>query len=205
VYTADFERFARILARYRGGPARYGPGYAELPSARSQPSWLSEKLTGECLLLGPGGARAWLEERPRGAWAAHVFGATSVGVAGFERQWVNSLLEAPALGRARAAVAITRGFPEQVLLLSHGKRGSASLTIEGDVAYLADLYVKPEHRGRGLGRELIDSAVSAARDEGCSRVWAIPSARARALYERAGFLPLAPIATYLARAGSRDS
>ena len=62
-------------------------------------------------------------------------------------------------------------------------------------SYLEELYVAPELRGNGLGRALLDAAISAARDEGatqmevgtseddettrpCTRAWASPTARA---------------------------
>lgn len=47
------------------------------------------------------------------------------------------------------------------------------------------------HRGRGLGRGLLDAAIAWARDRGCHKVslevWP-HNTRARRLYERAGFL-----------------
>lgn len=218
----DFERFAKIVARYRGGRARFGTGFAELPSARTQPSWLPCKLAGECLLLGGEGARAWLEQSPlsRGAWAAHVFGRSAPEEARFSRKWTNSILEAPSIrGELPAGITLVRGksarealarelgagnTPEgsdEVLVLSGGSPewGAASLTLEEGVAYLADLFVKPAHRGRGLGSKLIKAALRIAWREGCSRVWALPSERGRALYGLMGFVARAPLSTYLTR------
>lgn len=55
------------------------------------------------------------------------------------------------------------------------------------VAYLADVYVLPEHRGRGLGAELVRESVE------CSpfmpRRWFLNTADAQGLYERFGFGP----------------
>jgi predicted N-acetyltransferase YhbS len=53
------------------------------------------------------------------------------------------------------------------------------------VAYLADVYVEPEHRGRGVGVELVREAVegSPLRDVG----WFLHTQDAHALYERFGF------------------
>ena len=58
---------------------------------------------------------------------------------------------------------------------------------DGVVVYLADVYVLPEHRGRGLGVEL----VRAMLDEGPLRDlrWLLHTRDAHALYERFGFGP----------------
>src|SRR6185295_18232985 len=96
--NAEFQRFARILSRYRGGALRLGTGFAELPPGRSQPNG---PLGGECVLLGEQGAREWTAtSRPAGRWAAHLWDAMpgvserALRAAGFERQWSNSILEA---------------------------------------------------------------------------------------------------------------
>jgi ribosomal protein S18 acetylase RimI-like enzyme len=54
-------------------------------------------------------------------------------------------------------------------------------------SYLADVYVLPEHRGRGLGVELVRFTV----DEGplAGTAWILHTADAHGLYERFGFRP----------------
>jgi RimJ/RimL family protein N-acetyltransferase len=62
-----------------------------------------------------------------------------------------------------------------------------STTRLNDVCYLQDLFTDPSHRGRGLGRHLIEAVYEAARKEGASRVyWHTRSdnAVARALYDK---------------------
>ena len=54
--------------------------------------------------------------------------------------------------------------------------GFARVVSDGRIAYLADVYVLREHRGRGLGVELVRASV----DEG-------PQRDAHGLYERFGF------------------
>jgi ribosomal protein S18 acetylase RimI-like enzyme len=57
--------------------------------------------------------------------------------------------------------------------------------------YLAELYVKPERRGRGLGRALMEAAIAAARERGADRIELGTSetdTAARGLYESLGFI-----------------
>ena len=57
-------------------------------------------------------------------------------------------------------------------------------------AYLEELYVAPERRGRGIGRALLDAAMDAAREAGAGRMdlgTSVTDTAARALYESAGF------------------
>ena len=58
------------------------------------------------------------------------------------------------------------------------------------VVYVRGLAVAPAHRGRGIGRALIEAAVDAARERGARRITLrvlAPNAPARALYEACGF------------------
>src|SRR4051794_30564182 len=61
---------------------------------------------------------------------------------------------------------------------------------QGGLAHIG-MAIIDGHRGRGLGAQLLDTAISWARDKGCHKVmlevWP-HNARARALYERAGFV-----------------
>lgn len=57
-------------------------------------------------------------------------------------------------------------------------------------AYLEELYVVPEHRGRGLGRALLEAAMEHARQRGAAHIELTTSegdVAARSLYESAGF------------------
>jgi GNAT superfamily N-acetyltransferase len=42
---------------------------------------------------------------------------------------------------------------------------------DGDYCYLQDLFVSPDLRGGGVGKQLIDAVYTAARERGCSRVY----------------------------------
>ena len=56
-----------------------------------------------------------------------------------------------------------------------------------DVCYLQDLFTAPDHRGRGVGRRLIEAVYAAARAAGSSRVYwqtQATNAAGRALYDQ---------------------
>ena len=62
-------------------------------------------------------------------------------------------------------------------------------------AYLADVYVLPEARGRGLGKELVRTMID--RGPGAGLRWALHTADAHGLYRQFGFA--LPDAMYLER------
>ena len=74
-------------------------------------------------------------------------------------------------------------------------------------AYLEELYVAPERRGRGLGRALLETAMDVAREKGAGHIdlgTSVDDTAARALYESAGFTnresgPEGPIMLYYER------
>jgi GNAT superfamily N-acetyltransferase len=53
--------------------------------------------------------------------------------------------------------------------------------------YISNVFVLAGHRGGGIGRELLDAAIGAARQRGYARLVLSPSERARPLYSRVGF------------------
>jgi ribosomal protein S18 acetylase RimI-like enzyme len=90
------------------------------------------------------------------------------------------------------------GGDDFVVLLGEGEsRGLAVLRLrpsiwtQGLECYLAELYVQPEHRRRGLGLALMTAALEVARAEGADYIEVATSeddVGARALYERLGFI-----------------
>ena len=67
-------------------------------------------------------------------------------------------------------------------------------------AYLADVFVLPEHRGRGLGLWLVECVLAhpALQD---LRAWGLKTRDAQALYRRVGFVELPSGVAYMHRPG----
>ncbi|MGH2985001.1 MAG: GNAT family N-acetyltransferase [Solirubrobacterales bacterium] len=100
-----------------------------------------------------------------------------------------------------------------VLLVGGGPEGFAQLRFRPTVysngldAYLEELYVVPERRGRGLGRALLEAAMDTARSQGATRMDLSTSegdVAARGLYESVGFTnregnPDGPVMLYYER------
>jgi ribosomal protein S18 acetylase RimI-like enzyme len=83
-------------------------------------------------------------------------------------------------------VVVAGDGPDGLALL----RLRRSLWAPGLECYLAELYVVPDRRGRGLGRALLTAAMDAARERGADYIdlnTAETDVVARALYEKLGF------------------
>jgi len=92
-------------------------------------------------------------------------------------------------GRALLLVSRDQGVPIAVAYLSF----QWTLERGGRVLWLEELFVLPEHRGRGIGQRLLEAALEVARARSCRSVeLEVEASHARAanLYRRAGFRPL---------------
>jgi ribosomal protein S18 acetylase RimI-like enzyme len=90
------------------------------------------------------------------------------------------------LGGGDTAVLLAGDGPDGLALL----RFRPALWSEALECYLAELYVVPARRGRGLGRALMDAAMDLARETGADYMdlnTAETDTVARALYESLGF------------------
>jgi N-acetylglutamate synthase-like GNAT family acetyltransferase len=65
-------------------------------------------------------------------------------------------------------------------------------------AYLADVFVLPAHRGRGLSKLLMETIVAHPDLQGLRR-WVLVTRDAHRLYARYGFTPLAKVDGYMER------
>lgn len=90
------------------------------------------------------------------------------------------------LGDGQLTVLLAGGGPDGVAVL----RFRPAIFTEALECYLAELYVVPDLRGRGLGRALLEAAIDLARREGADHMdlgTSEDDVAARALYESAGF------------------
>jgi GNAT superfamily N-acetyltransferase len=93
-----------------------------------------------------------------------------------------------AAGRPREVVEELVREATRVVGLYHGADQIGFARIVSDrhvIAYVADVYVLPEHRGRGLGVELVREAVE--RSPFRARRWLLHTEDAHDLYAKLGF------------------
>lgn len=55
--------------------------------------------------------------------------------------------------------------------------------------YFGNVYVLPQHRNMGIGKQLVQAAIEFSRRIGAVRIVLSPSSESRRLYERLGFKP----------------
>ena len=95
-----------------------------------------------------------------------------------------------AAGRSRDTVErLVREASRVVGIYRDGKQvGFARAVSDGvSLAYLADVYVLPEHQGRGLGKELVREVVE--RGPYAHVRWLLHTRNAQGLYRQVGFGP----------------
>jgi GNAT superfamily N-acetyltransferase len=95
-----------------------------------------------------------------------------------------------ATGRPRETMSRLIAGAARVVGLYHRGRQVGFCRVESDgekFAFLFDVYVLPEHRGRGLGVELVREAVE--RGPHASLAWYLKTRDAHGLYEKFGFGP----------------
>lgn len=110
-----------------------------------------------------------------------------------------------AAGRPRESVERLVRESARVVGLYEGDRLVGFCRVVSDdevIAWLADVFVLPECRGRGLGVELVREAVENGPQRDCH--WYLHTRDAHSLYERFGFGPPIPErAMYRRRSGYR--
>lgn len=58
----------------------------------------------------------------------------------------------------------------------------------GAVGYLMNIYVVPEHRGRGIGSDIVSWLLQQARERGITKIMLETTAAGREVYTRLGFV-----------------
>jgi len=115
-----------------------------------------------------------------------------------QRRALELILAQPSMGRLFVLTRANKvlGMVSLLFTISTAEGGKA--------AWLEDLVVRAEHRGRGLGTRLLRAAEDWARRQGITRITLLTDADnrgARGLYVRHGFVPSAmqPLRLHLAR------
>lgn len=85
--------------------------------------------------------------------------------------------------------------PRQASLTSRAKPGAQVgfarlITDRATYAYLADVFVLPAHRGKGLSKHLMETIIAYPEMQGLRR-WMLATRDAHELYARYGFTPIA--------------
>jgi ribosomal protein S18 acetylase RimI-like enzyme len=90
------------------------------------------------------------------------------------------------LGKGDTSVLLSGDGPDAIAVL----RFRDSIWSQALECYLAELYVVPQLRGRGIGRALLEAAIEHARERGADFMdlgTSEDDVAARALYEKLGF------------------
>jgi GNAT superfamily N-acetyltransferase len=98
-----------------------------------------------------------------------------------------------ALGRTRETVERLVREADRVVGLYRGGHQAGFARVVSDrasITYLADVYVLPQYRGRGLGTELVREAVENGPHAGLR--WVLHTKDAHGLYAKFGFGPPSP-------------
>ena len=94
------------------------------------------------------------------------------------------------LGEANMVVLVAEREGEVLGYTYAGVEGNDYMALRGPAGVLYDIVVDPAHRGRGIGRALLDATLSALKARGAPRVVLSTAERnetAQRLFARAGF------------------
>jgi GNAT superfamily N-acetyltransferase len=99
--------------------------------------------------------------------------AVAALVGGFRDFWERSV---PTDAQIEGGVRRLLSDPDAEFLLAPPERGFALIRFryvvwtDSEECELEDLFVHPDERGSGLGRELVEAAMERARERGCARM-----------------------------------
>ena len=137
------------------------------------------------------------------AVAARVRDFTPADAAAVLELWRETGLGNPARGDDLETVARTLAAGGRLLVLEIDGAlvGTSWLTVDGRRTYLHHFGVRPPHQRQGLGRQLLDASLAAARLIGFQVKLEVhrDNAAAIALYRRAGFARLGDYDVFIRR------
>ena len=96
---------------------------------------------------------------------------------------------ATGITREQVATALRNSIPFSVYLDGSQIGDARAITDRATFAYLADVYIDEDYRGRGLGKALVDAAIHHP-DLRRLRRWMLGTRDAHGLYSQFGFIPL---------------
>jgi GNAT superfamily N-acetyltransferase len=102
-------------------------------------------------------------------------------------RFVGFALKALGSDRWQVWVARTTSGPVAAMWLQTVPRLPVPGKQVGPIGYLTNVYVRPEHRDRGLGTRMLERVLAWCREHGYSTVITWPAARSRPFYRRSGF------------------
>jgi GNAT superfamily N-acetyltransferase len=93
------------------------------------------------------------------------------------------------ISRERVIIALRNSIPFGAYIAGTQIGYARAITDRATFAYLADVYVDQEHRGRGLGKLLVKTAIAHPELRPMRR-WMLGTRDAHRLYSQFGFMPL---------------
>lgn len=106
---------------------------------------------------------------------------------------------AKGISRSRVEVAIECSVCFGAYTESGSQVGFARvITDQATFAYLCDVFVVPEFRGRGVARQLVEASLREPRLQGLRR-WLLATRDAHPLYAKLGFSPLSDPSRFMER------
>jgi GNAT superfamily N-acetyltransferase len=105
-------------------------------------------------------------------------------------RFLNQSYWSPGIPRSVIERAVANSLCFGVLLDGHQIAFARVITDKATFGYLADVYVLPEHRGKGLSLRLMEQIISHPDLQGIRRML-LATRDAHSLYEKFGFRPLA--------------
>lgn len=118
--------------------------------------------------------------------ASHIMGVAGVLGAVFGENEESFMVQSVLAGQDH--VSIEKLAIKYLVYYDSGEAiASGSYILNGEMAGIYDIAVPPQHRNKGLGSRMFDTALAAAKQAGAKQYTLQASAEGAGIYERAGF------------------